>query len=198
MLYCRTVRTIFVCAALTALTLLATGCVMPDRNKQIAHNEAKLAAEGYTALVVGDPAPAIPVVAADGATIYDPATPLAGPLLLFFIPAVETPNSAQQTHKLNAAAAELSNAGVTTAVVLAEEDAAALAFQAEHCPALAVVADPTRSVSIAYGCATAGAEFLQRTQVGISAAGAIAFYERGFPLINAKMILERFGLGAAK
>ena len=195
MLYCRTVRTIIILCALAAL-LLTSGCMMPDRNVQVAKNEAKLAEEGYTALTPGDAAPGVEVTAGDGTSLLSGAEAPGGPLLLFFVTTVDTPNSAREVHQLNRAAGELAAAGITAAVVLPVSDRQASAYKAEHCPDLPVVADGDLAVSIPFGCAKDGVDYLQRTEVGIAADGTIAFYERGFPFNSAKLILEGFGLTA--
>jgi peroxiredoxin len=195
MLYCRTVRTIITLCALAAVLLLC-GCIMPDRKEQVAKNEAKLAEEGYTALTPGDTAPAVDVTATDGTTLLTAAEAPGGPVLLFFVTAPDTPNNAKEVHQLNRAAAELTAAGVTAAVVLPASDSGASEYRAEHCPDLPVVADADLTISIPFGCAIEGVEYLQRTQVGIAADGTIAFFERGFPFNSAKLVLEGFGLTA--
>jgi peroxiredoxin len=194
MLYCRTVRTI-VTLCLLAAVLLVSGCMMPNRKEQIAKNEAKLAGEGYSLLEPGsDSAPAVDVTAVDGTTLLAGGAPPARPLLLYFVTAPDTPNSAKEVHQLNRAAAELGTAGVAAAVVLPATPAQASDYRAEHCPDLPVVADADLSVSIPFGCAIEGVDYLQRTEVGIAADGTVAFFERGFPLNSPKLILEAFGI----
>ncbi len=195
MLYCRTVKTIITLIALAAV-LLATGCMMPDRDEQVRKNEAKLAEEGYVRLELGDPAPVVAVSAIDGTEIVSEAEPPAGPVLLFFITAPDTPNSAREVHQLERASTELTGAGVLTAVVIPAGTDQAASYRAEHCPSLHVVADPKLEVAIPYGCAVDGADYLQRTQVGLAADGTIAIFERGFPLNTAKKVLEAFGIAA--
>lgn len=195
MLYCRSVRTTAT-LCLLALVLLVAGCMMPNREKQVAVNEKKLADEGYRQLEVGKPAPPVDVNAVDGSVILSSVEAPTGPVLLFFVTAPDTPNSAKEAHILNAAASELANSGVTAAVVLGVGAERAKAYGQQECPDLKVVADPDLSVSIAYGCAVAGVEFLQRTEVGVAADGTVAFFERGFPFRTAKAMLNGFGIAA--
>lgn len=186
-------KTIITLTALASL-LLVSGCMMPDRDKQVAANEAKLAEEGYSQLEPGSAAPPVEIRAVDGTTIVSPDEPPAGPVLLFFITAPDTPNCAREVHQLERAAAELSAAGIQTAIVIPAGAERAAAYQAEHSPSLMMVADPDLAVAIPYGCAVDGVDYLQRTQIGISPDGTIAFFERGFPLNSAKQVLEAFGL----
>jgi len=191
------VKTIITLSALTGL-LLVSGCMMPDRDKQVAANEAKLAEEGYLQLEPGSAAPAVEVSSIDGTTIVGPGEPPAGPVLLFFITAPDTPNCAREVHQLERAAAELSAAGVQTAIVVPAGLEQTAAYHAEHGPSLLAVADPELAVSIPYGCAVEGVDYLQRTQVGIAADGTVAFFERGFPLSTVKQVLEAFGIAPAE
>jgi peroxiredoxin len=197
MLYCRTVKTIITLTALAGL-LLTSGCMMPDRDKQVAANEAKLAEEGYLQLEPGSEAPAVEIRAIGGTAIVSPDEPPAGPVLLFFITAPDTPNCAREVHQLERAAAELSAAGIRTAIVIPTGVEQAASYQAEHGPSLMAVADPELDVSIPYGCAVEDVDYLQRTQVGIAADGTIAFFERGFFLNSAKQVLEAFGLASSE
>ena len=178
--------------ALLATAVAISGCMMPDREKQVAANEEKLIKDGIIALAVGDTAPQISLLNTSGDEYELGSASGQGAMMLFFIPALGTPNSTKQIKSLEKVSAELSDQGYSTAVIIPAAAADVAAFAQKSSLTITLLADPDLAAAKVYGCAGDESQYPQRTQIGIDAEGKIAFYERGFAFATAKAILELF------
>jgi len=176
-----------------ALLVAVTGCMMPNRDKQVAENEKRLAADGIIALETGQVAPPFTARATDGSELSVPAGLDGRKLMLFFYPADDTPNTTRQLKSLMKFNEQLSAAGITVYAVSGGGLAKHQSYIDKYTLTVPLIADPGLQIAQRYGCAAADGEFVQRTLVGIDAEGKIAFFERGFPLTNnADPVLEWF------
>lgn len=164
--------------------LMLSGCIMPDPEAQIAANEVKLAEEGYEALSPGDEAPAFSATTQDGEEFKLSSALDDGPVVLFFYPANFTPNSTFQLKQLSRLQGELEEAGQHVSILAvnpapAEETRRYLEEEGINIP---VLHDEGLEISEDYGCASTegGTQMQERTVVGISEEGTVAFYQRRF------------------
>ncbi len=192
MLYCPAVTKNLIIACCALSLLACTGCMMPNREVQTAKNEDRIAAEGIIKLETGAAAPAIS--AASTADQFELSAKLAEGqrVLLFFFPAIDTPNSTRELVALNKDLGEyrtqqISVYGITGATI--EE---LTAYRAAIGIEFDLVADPDLKIAQAYGCALPDGKFAQRTNIGINPDGAIAFFIR-HQMLKAE-VLEGFGL----
>ena len=193
-LYSRIVSRLVVVVALAALAL-STGCMVANPKEQRAKNEVKLQAEGIEALTPGDAAPTFVAQCHPSGTVEVPDGLVEQRLVLFFYPANMTPNSTRELLQLVKAAEELSSRGIVVGGVSGGSMRDHATFAERFQITIPLLIDEDLSIARAYGCVPEGGELVQRTLVGIEADGAIAFYERGFPLGNpATKIYEWFGI----
>jgi thioredoxin-dependent peroxiredoxin len=187
MLYCPAVN-----IKLTLLTCLSplvlTGCMMPNREAQTAHNEERIAAEGIIKLEAGAPAPAISAPSTAG-TFELSAALAKGRVVLFFFPALDTPNSTRELTQYGAAAAELAAQQITIYGITKATDTELTAFRTRYNIPLELIADPQLVIAQAYGCALPGGQFPQRSTIGLNADGSIAFYRR-HQMLKAEILKE--------
>lgn len=178
------------------ILLLATGCMMPNREEQVAKNEARLVEEGVAALEPGQPAPAFSATAHDGTTL---AVPPEGDerILLFFYPADMTPNTTRELQLLSGMLAELADSGISAYGLSGGTPDEHRQYAERYGISVPLLNGDGLAVAERYGCAPEGAEFIQRTLVGIDTDGNVAFFERGFPIYNSPQpILEWFSISA--
>lgn len=181
-----------------AVLVAVTGCMMPDRAKQVAENEKRLAADGIIALEVGQVAPPFTAAATDGSELSVPAGLDGRQLLLFFFPADDTPNSTRHLNTLMKLSKDLGEAGIAVYAISGGSRAEHQAYTEKYKLTLPVLADPGLAIAQRYGCAAEGGQYAQRTLVGIDGEGQIAFFERGFPLMGkADQIIELFANAGA-
>jgi peroxiredoxin Q/BCP len=171
---------------LTALAglILCSGCMMPDREKQVQKNEERMAAEGMTALARGDSAPAFTTARHDGAEFSIPGDLAGNRVVLFFYPADNTPNTTRDLQALEKFVPELSEAGISVYAVSGGTLAEHQSYADRYHITVPLLVDSDLAIAQSYGCAPEDAEFVQRTLVGINTDGTIAFFERGFPLMG--------------
>jgi peroxiredoxin Q/BCP len=182
-------------AALLLSMCVCTGCMMPNHDQQIQANEAYLKREGIVALKVGDSAPPL-TGATDGSgeAAQLPAMLAAHKtgVLLFFFPAVDTPNSNLNLQDWDKRRAALEAEGLGIYAVCPASAAGAASYAQELGITLPLLADPEGTVAQAYGCLPPGGQYPQRTTVGIGPAGDITFYHRGTQ--DQAAVLKGFGL----
>lgn len=177
--------------------LLATGCMMPNREEQVAKNEARLIEEGITALEPGEPAPTFNGTAHDGATLEVPPTGDER-VLLFFYPADMTPNTTRELQTLSGMVEELAKSGISVYALSGGTLDEHRQYAERYEISVPLLNGNGLAVAERYGCAPESAEFIQRTLVGIDADGTVAFFERGFPLLSSpEPVLEWFAGDAA-
>jgi len=165
---------------------------MPNREEQVAKNEARLVEEGITALETGQPAPAFSATAHDGATLDVPPTD-DGRVLLYFYPADMTPNTTRELQTLSGMLAELAQSGISVYGLSGGTLDEHRQYAARYGISVPLLNGDGLAVAERYGCAPEGAEFIQRTLVGIERDGTVAFFERGFPLLSSpEPVLEWF------
>jgi thioredoxin-dependent peroxiredoxin len=166
--------------------------MMPNRDAQIAKNEARIAKEGIQKLEVGVSAPALSATATNGQFELSSALTGGGRVVLFFIPAVDTPNSTRELLQYSKDAASLAEKQITI-YGIAKGSAAELAdYKQRYGISIDMIADPGLAIAQTFGCALPGGDFAQRTVIGINPDGKIAFYRR-HQLLKAE-ILKDFGV----
>jgi len=172
--------------------VLAAGC-MVNRGEQVKRNEERLATEGIVPLARGDVAPPFSTQLVDGSALSLPADLAGERVLLFFYPAVFTPNSTRDLQQLGKLQVELADAGIRVYGISGGKLGEHRSFADRYDLTVPLLADPDLTIAKQYGCAPEDADFAQRTLVGIDADGKIAFFERGFPLYGkAQVILDWF------
>ena len=193
MLYCRTVN-----RTLTLLVILLAGSLascMPDQGKQAAALEAMLAAEGITALKLGDTAPQFSLAASDG-TQLSPLEGATGYCVLYFFPVADTPNSATGLIKLTQLSEKLAASGISCLGIGPQSPQELAAFAAKYKITIPLLSDPELSVARLYGCAAEGFSMPQRTLCGVRPDGTLAFYTRTHYWVSSAQnyILNGFGI----
>jgi peroxiredoxin Q/BCP len=172
--------------------LLATGCLMPNREEQVAKNETRLVEEGIAALEPGQLAPAFTGTAHDGSTLSVPAGG-DGRILLFFYPADMTPNTTRELQTLSGMMEELASSGISVYGMSGGTLDEHRQYAERYGISVPLLNGDGLEVAERYGCAPRDAEFIQRTLVGVNADGTVAFFERGFPLLGSpEPVLEWF------
>ena len=182
MLYSNAVRRIPLILLLCLALPFLSGCMMPDKERQAAENELKLEQEGIARLEPGAMAPAFFAEGSDGQS-YDSRSALGqGPLILLFIPSIDSPNSISNVAELAEVKARLEKKGVmATAWALSSAEASEIgAIAAREKLTAPLLVDPGNSIASQYGAALPGARFAQRTLVAIGEDGSVVFYKRGF------------------
>ena len=163
--------------------LASTSCMMPNVKKAIAANEIKLAEEGYTALSRGDVAPEFVTLDQAGDN-FDVASAIAdGPIVLYFYPANETPNSTKQLRQLSNLNIKLKDSGLFRIYAISTASSSETnKYFADHEIDLPFLTDTDMEIAEQYGCASTSkkSRLPERTVVGIDAAGNVAFYQRRF------------------
>jgi len=165
---------------------------MPDRNKQVEVNEAKLVEEGYIRPATGDPAPAFHLVDTNGTGYSVGDNAEIGLVVIFFSTAAEVPNATKNLRSLDGFKADLDAAGITALAVVPGTPDEVSRYAGQLGLSIPVLTDKDLKVAQAYGCAIEGATLAQRTTVGIGKDGKVAFFERGYPFTSAKQIIDRF------
>ena len=204
--YSRTVIRALVLMTLAGLCFV-TGCMMPDLDKQAASNELRMSASEE------DPLKALPPVDAEGYFVLGEEPVLApgfsteatgdagfvlaealtaGPLVLYFYPADDTPNTTRDLLALSRAEDELSAHGIQAYGVGPGSVATHDAYRKRYAIGLPLLADPTLAIARAYGCVSERGRYPQRTTVGIDPEGRVVFYLRRS--VPAKEILQHFGI----
>jgi peroxiredoxin Q/BCP len=115
-----------------------------------------------------------------------------GPVLLFFYPANDTPNSAKHLADLAKMGDKLAAHGISAYGVNPGSAEAHQQFARSYGIELPLVLDEGGRICQAYGCLLAGGTYPQRTTVGVATDGTVAFYQRGVMLLPA--ILKGFGV----
>jgi thioredoxin-dependent peroxiredoxin len=181
--------------AALALLALVSGC-MPNYEKQAASQEELLAKDGITALKPGDTAPAFSATAADG-TAVEPLA-LGKPVVLFFFPVIETPNTTAELLALSRNTAKLAESGVAVYGVGPAQATELAAYAGKYELQLPLLADPQLTVARLYGCAAEGTQIPQRALVGVTPEGKVAFYIRlhHWMANPVNTILQGFGIAA--
>ena len=165
---------------------------MPNREEQVAKNEARLIEEGIAALEAGQPAPAFTGTAHDGSTLEVPPQGDER-ILLFFYPADMTPNTTRELQSLSGMLAELAKSGIGAYGLSGGTLDEHRQYAERYGISVPLLNGDGLAVAERYGCAPKDAEFIQRTLVGIDADGNVAFFERGFPLLSSpEPVLEWF------
>lgn len=142
------------------MLVLISGCMMNDPKKQVAENEAKLLKEGIEALEQGSAAPAFSLLIQDGeevtqAELLDSG---GGRLLLFFIPAADTPNTTKNLVELNKHTETIANNGVALALVAPNAPEHLKKYADEFGFSMTMLSDPNGTTAEAYGCFVPGEE----------------------------------------
>jgi thioredoxin-dependent peroxiredoxin len=193
MLYCPAVnfkRTLPFCLA--GLLLACTGCMMPNREAQTAHNETRIAAEGIVKLDAGATAPALSAPSTAG-QVELPALLADGKrVVLFIFPVIDTPNSTRELQQFGKDLAEYTGQGILVYGMTGATLDELTAYKSRYQLSVELIADPGLVLAQAYGCALPGGTYPQRTTIGINPDGKIAFYKR-HQMLKAE-ILEGFGL----
>ncbi|MEZ5339570.1 MAG: redoxin domain-containing protein [bacterium] len=169
---------------LIALLSLLGGCMMPNQEEQARANEAKLVKEGYVHPEAGDMAPPIRSVDQEGNPFELEQALEQGPVLLYFYPANNTPNTTSHLRQLSKVRKEIEEAGLGIGIyALNQADATETkAYLQSEELSLPVLYDPDLTISEQYGCASSSGETLmqERSVVGINPDGSIAFFDRRF------------------
>jgi peroxiredoxin Q/BCP len=181
------------------LALVCTGCMMPNHEAQLAANEEILKKEGIVALQLGDAAPPLSGV------VDSAGQPVAlnvlldkhqRGVLLFFFPALDTPNSNANLLDWDKRRAALEAEGLGAYAVCPSDAAAAAALGGKLGLSLPLLADPTGAAARAYGCLPAQGQYPQRTTVGLGHQGAVEYFHRGS--LDQAAVEKAFGLVPAK
>jgi peroxiredoxin len=169
---------------LLACLLCCSGCMMPDPKEQIAANEPKLKAAGYIRPQVGDPVIDFTVSDESGAVFSLGEALQSGPVMLFFYPANDTPNSTNQLHQLGRLQEELQTAGLGSIYAVNSAPAAETAdfLKRKNISGLHVLEDRGLRISQSFGCASddGSTKLQERSVVGIAQDGTIAFFQRRY------------------
>ena len=183
-----------------ACAVLLGGC-MPDREKQIARNEALLREEGIIALEAGNEAPAFSARGTNGTSLVipEPENGLAVNVLehnvvLYFYPADNTPNTTRQLKDLTKFSAMLEENDMEIYGVNPGSEGEHQAYARKYSIEVPLLADVNGEIAVAYGCLAAGKQIPQRTLVGIDRNGRIAFFKRGY--YTPQQIVAFFDQGA--
>ncbi|MCB1220431.1 MAG: redoxin domain-containing protein [Planctomycetales bacterium] len=176
-------KSLLLIVLLAALGMLSS-CMMPDYKHQIAVNEAKLEKEGYVHPEAGQKAPAISTTDQDGAAFELSEALQAGPVVLFFYPANNTPNSANQLRQLGKLQDDLDKEGLGIRIfaINPADKAETRQFMQEEGITVPVLYDPGLKISEQYGCASkdGGTVLQERSVVGVNPDGSIAFFQRRY------------------
>ena len=156
--------------------------MMPNHEQQIAENEAQLKKEGIQALSIGALAPPLtgatdaagaPVVLADLLAQHKTG------VVLFFFPALDTPNSNGNLADLDRRRSALEAQGLGVYAVCPAAPAAATAYFQQLGISLPLLADPSGTLAQAYGCLASGGQFPQRTVAVVGDKAGIVYFHRG-------------------
>ncbi len=176
-------KSLFLIILVFCLSLLS-GCMMPNPKEQIAVNEIKLVKEGYVHPEKGEQAPAVQATDQTGKQ-FDLSQALQnGPVLLFFYPANDTPNSTNQLRQLSRLQQEFTESGAGFSILAVNPAAGSktAAYLDKEQISIPVLEDPGLRISQAYGCASSNGntQMQERSVVGISPDGSIAFFQRRY------------------
>ena len=183
LLYFASMKMLLITLLVLSLALLS-GCIMPNPEEQIAVNEVKLAQEGYVLPEVGSKAPAISTQDSAGNSFVLSEALENGPVVLFFYPANDTPNSTNQLHILDRLQKELVEKGsnIQLYAINPANPAETAKFLSREEISLPVLHDPGLEISEQYGCASTEntTQMQERSVVGIAQDGTLAFFQRRF------------------
>lgn len=175
-----------------------SGCMMPNREAQIAANEVYLQQEGLAALAPGNAAPPLTGLTDSAGAPVELASLLEqhpkGVLLLFF-PALDTPNSDSNLLDWDKHRAALEAKQLGLYAVCPSDAATAAAHAGKLGIQLPLLADPQGTVARAYGCLAPEGKYPQRTTVGIGAQSGIVYFHRGS--LELPAVEKAFGLTPA-
>jgi len=169
-------------ALLLALVFVCSGCMMPNHDAQISANEAYLKQEGITALPLLSTAPQLTGVTDSTGQPVSLSALLdrhKTGVLLFFFPALDTPNSSANLLDWDKRQAALTAEGLGAYAICLADAAAAAKYSQELGITLPLLADPQGTAAAAYGCLPSGGQFPQRTTIGLSPQGGVVYYHRG-------------------
>lgn len=158
--------------------------MMPNPKEQIAANEPKLREAGYIVPLVGDTVADFSTTDESGAAFSLSQALESGPVMLYFYPANDTPNSTNQLHQLSRLQEELQTAGLGSIYAVNSAPAAETAdyLKRKGVSGLHVLEDTGLKISQSFGCASedGSTQLQERSVAGIAQDGTIAFFQRRY------------------
>ena len=168
---------------LMACSALLSGCMMPNPEAQIEANESKLKAAGYIHPKIGESVADFSTTDESGNAFTLSQALADGPVMLFFYPANETPNSTNQLHQLDRLQLAVAEAGLGSIYGVNSAPAADTAvFLRSKGISLHVLSDPGLQISEAFGCASQDGttQLQERSVVGIAQDSTVSFFQRRY------------------